>query len=332
MLPFGSPFVSIDRWCNVVREALRMNRVRRFVTVITMIVVGLGLASLAPGETPSAASSRLKVAATIFPLYDLVRQIASPLDVVVLLVPPGASPHTFAARPHTIRALADSTAIFAIGHGVDNWATRLAREVGIARAIVVDEQIALRPWNTSYGHGRRRSLADRHGMTDPHYWLAIPNAMRMVHHIAASLGHLNPAGRQGYHQRAAAYGEQLQVVHQDIRQLLVDLPQRNMATFHPAFSYFAEAYDLHIVATFESSPGREPAPRQVERFLRLIRAHNLHVLFVEPQLPQRLLSSLADDLGITLKGLDPLGGSQGRDSYIAMMRFNANQIATALRE
>ena len=169
-------------------------------------------------------------------------------------------------------------------------------------------------------------------MTDPHYWLAIPNAMRMVHHIAASLGNLNPAGRQGYHQRAAAYGEQLQVVHQDIRQLLVDLPQRNMATFHSAFSYFAEAYDLHIVATFESSPGREPAPRQVERFLRLIRAHNLHVLFVEPQLPQRPLASLADDLGITLKGLDPLGGSQGRDSYIAMMRFNANQIATALRE
>ncbi|MCZ6875900.1 MAG: metal ABC transporter substrate-binding protein [bacterium] len=309
-----------------------MNRLRCFVAVITIGVFSLSFAPLLQGEASRLAPTRLKVAATIFPLYDLVRHVAGPEDRVVLLVPPGASPHTFAARPRTIQRLAESIAVFAIGHGLDNWVVRLAQNAGVARTIVVDKQVALRPWNVSHDHAHAAGHRDRQAATDPHYWLAIPNAIRMVHDIAEALGSLNPAGQKGYRRRAAVYGEQLQTVHQNLRYRLSDVAQRNIATFHPAFAYLAAAYDLNVIATFEPSPGREPAPRQVERFLRLVRQHHLRVVLVEPQLPQRLLSSLARDLGVTLSILDPLGGVQGRDSYIAMMRFNVDRLVTALRE
>jgi zinc transport system substrate-binding protein len=103
-------------------------------------------------------------------------------------------------------------------------------------------------------------------------------------------------------------------------------------TFHAAFGYFAEAYDLHIVVTFEPTPGQEPTPRHVEDFLKQARAYDLRTLFIEPQLPYTALQSLARDLGVQLQELDPNGGTPGRDSYIAMMRFNASQIAAALRQ
>jgi ABC-type Zn uptake system ZnuABC Zn-binding protein ZnuA len=309
-----------------------MGRLRRFVVVITIGVFCLSVTTLVKGEAPRRAAARLKVAATIFPLYDLVRQVANPDDQVVLLVPAGASPHTFAARPRAIRALADSAALFAIGHGLDEWAIRLAQSVGLQRTIVMDKQVALRAWDDAHQH--EHAAAPRAGQIsiDPHYWLAIPNAVGMVQHIAATLGTLNPAGQLGYHQRAQAYQEQLQKLHRNIRHQLSGFAHRDIATFHPAFAYFAAAYGLHIVATFEAAPGREPTPRQVERFIRLIRAQNLRVLFVEPQLPQGPLSTLARDLGVTLRVLDPLGGSRKRDSYIAMMRFNTSQVAAALRE
>src|SRR5512144_821726 len=86
----------------------------------------------------------LKVAATIFPLYDLVRQVAGPAVEVVLLVPPGASPHTFTVKPGVVRALTGCAAVFTIGHGLDDWATRLAQEAGVKRTIVTDAGIALR--------------------------------------------------------------------------------------------------------------------------------------------------------------------------------------------
>lgn len=309
-----------------------MNRLRRFGVVIAVGVICLGVTFLASGEASRGAPVRLKVAATIYPLYDLVRQVAGPEDQVVLLVPAGASPHTFAARPRVIRALADSVALFAIGHGLDDWATGMAQNVGVKQTIVVDKQVTLHSWSGTHRHAH----ADEHGhgqtSIDPHYWLAISNAVGMVQHIAETLGTLNPADQKGYHQRAQAYQERLHSLHRNIHHQLSGFAKRNIATFHPAFAYFAATYDLHIIATFEQSPGREPAPRQVERFLRLIQAQNLRVLFVEPQLPQGPLSTLARDLGVSLSVLDPLGGVQERKSYIAMMRFNASQVAAALRE
>jgi ABC-type Zn uptake system ZnuABC Zn-binding protein ZnuA len=307
-----------------------MHTLRRPVVAMAMAMALLGLAWCV---TPSMAAPRLQVAATIFPLYDLVRSVAGPEVEVVLLVPPGASPHTFEAKPSTIRALTGSAAVFAIGHGLDDWAARLAQEAGVPRTVVVDAQISLQASaHGTSGHGSASAHTHQHGAMDPHYWLAISNAVRIVHTLAAVLGDLDPAAKQAYGQRVAAFGKQLQVVDDEIRQMLHTLPKRNIATFHPAFGYFAAAYHLHVVATFEPSPGVEPGPRQVEAFLRQIKTHQLRVLFVEPQLPRQPLEGLARDLGATLQELDPLGGVPGRDSYLAMMRFNAAQIAAALRE
>lgn len=300
---------------------------------VIAIALAVALLSLGLRLTPSAAAVRLKVAATIFPLYDLVRHVAAPDVEVVLLVPPGASPHTVAFKPSMIRDLTGSAAIFAIGHGLDDWAARLAREAGVDQSMVVDAGIALREGaHTGDRHSPEHDREGHSGEVDPHYWLSITNAMHMVQTIAAVLGQLDPAGKSRYRQRAAAYEQELREADNEIRQLFAAVPRREVAFFHPAFSYFAATYDLHIVATFEPSPGREPGPRHVEAFLRQIQARKLRVLFIESQLDAGPLRSLGRDLGVILQELDPLGGRKGRESYIAMMRFNATQIAASLRE
>jgi ABC-type Zn uptake system ZnuABC Zn-binding protein ZnuA len=83
---------------------------------------------------------------------------------------------------------------------------------------------------------------------------------------------------------------------------------------------------------FEPAPGKEPGPRYVEAFQRQVRAHKLRTVFVEPQLSEAALRGLSQDLGITLQKLDPEGGVQGVENYIALMQYNAAQIAAALRE
>jgi ABC-type Zn uptake system ZnuABC Zn-binding protein ZnuA len=273
----------------------------------------------------------LKVAATIFPLYDLVRQVAGPTVEVVLLVPPGASPHTFTVKPGTVRALTGCVAVFTIGHGLDDWATRLAQEAGVQRTIVTDVGVPLRRGYSEH-HGPGHAQTAAHDAVDPHYWLSIPNAIRMVQFIAEVLAQLDPAARVDYQQRAVAYQAQLRSADAEIRHLLADLPRRDIATFHMAFAYFADTYGLKVVAVFEPAPGKEPGPRYVEAFQRQVRAHQLHTVFIEPQLSEAALRGLSQDLGITLRKLDPEGGVEGVESYIALMQYNAAQIAAALRE
>ena len=313
---------------------------RRVVLVLIVRIMVLVSSLLAWPEMSAVAAPRLKIAATIFPLYDLVRNVAGPAVDVVLLLPPGASPHTFEPRPGTMRALTGSTVLFAIGHGLDDWAVRLAQGANVQQTRIVDQQITLHPATHVHDdhrhaatppHTARRPSEGQAGM-DPHYWLSIANAVHIVHTIAETLGTLDAAAREDYRQRMTAYVEQLHSLDGEIRSLLADLPRRQLATFHAAFDYFADAYALEVVTTFEPVPGQEPSPRHVEAFLKQVRVHNLRTLFIEPQLPHTALQSLARDLGVTLKELDPNGGSPGRDSYIAMMRFNAAQIAAALRE
>jgi ABC-type Zn uptake system ZnuABC Zn-binding protein ZnuA len=291
----------------------------------------LSLSTLAWGAPTPAAP--LKVAATIFPLYDLVRQVAGPAVEVVLLVPPGASPHTFTVKPGTARALTGCIAVFTIGHGLDDWATRLAQEAGVKRTIVTDAGITLRRgYSEHHRAGQAQSQTATHDAVDPHYWLSIPNAILMVQFIAEIFAQLDPAAQADYQQRAVAYQEQLRSTDGEIRRLLADLPRRDIATFHMAFAYFAEAYGLKVVAVFESVAGKEPGPRYVEAFQRQVRAHKLRTVFIEPQLSEAALRGLSQDLGITLQKLAPEGGVQGVESYLGLMQYNAAQIAAAPRE
>lgn len=312
-------------------------RVRMAIAILLGLVGGLE-------SFPSrAVAAPLKVAATIFPLYDLVRQVAGETADVVLLVPPGVSPHTVAFKPGMIRELAGSAALFAIGYGLDDWAVRLAADAGVDKVVQSHGGQAL-PTEVQSEHHAHTS-AERHQETlshggrgspgaavDPHYWLSIPNAMHMVRVIAAALERLDPDGKSGYTQRAEAMLQAMRTADRDIRGQLAHLPRREIALFHAAFAYFAAAYDLHIVTTFEPTPGREPGPRHVREFLRHVRDRQLRILFIEAQLDATSLQALARDIGVGLTLLDPLGGSAGREHYLAMMRFNAAQIAAALRE
>lgn len=300
---------------------------------IRAVLCGLLLSVSTLAWSAPTLAAPLKVATTIFPLYDLVRQVAGSAVEVILLVPPGASPHMFTVKPGTVRTLTGCVAIFTIGHGLDDWAARLAQEVGVQRTIVTDAGVPLRRgYSEHHGAGRSQAHTAAQDAIDPHYWLSIPNAMRMVQSIAEVLGQLDPEAQAAYQQRASAYQEQLRSADAEIRRLLADLPRRDIATFHMAFAYFAETYGLNVVAVFEPAPGKEPGPRYVEAFQRQVRAHKLRTVFIEPQLSEAALRGLSQDLGITLRKLNPEGGVQGVESYIAMMQYNAAQIAAALRE
>jgi ABC-type Zn uptake system ZnuABC Zn-binding protein ZnuA len=263
---------------------------------------------------------QLKVAATIFPLYDIARSVAGPIADVVLVLPPGASPHTFEPTPASVRALSGAHVLFAIGHGLDDWAARLARGAGVPDVVSVDAGIAL-----------RRTDREGRGRVDPHYWLSASNAKVIAGTVAAELARRAPVRRGEIERSLATYIGHLDAADAEVRELLAALPTRKIATFHDAFGYFAAAYGLEVAAVFEPYPGLEPSPQFVVEFQRKIRVSGVHAVFTEPQLSVEALRPIARDLGVTLAILDPLGGLPGRDSYVDLLRFDARAVVDAAR-
>jgi ABC-type Zn uptake system ZnuABC Zn-binding protein ZnuA len=285
-------------------------RCRLLVGLVAALLTGAGL-------TPEARGDRVKVAATIFPLYDIVRQVAGSVAEVVLVLPPGASPHTFEPTPSSVRALGETRVLFIVGHGLDDWAARLARGAGVTRLMPVDAGIAL------------RRTHETRGRVDPHYWLSAPNAKMIARTVGAELARLAPERRAEIEHSLAEYLARLDAADAEVRRLLAALPTQRIATFHDAFGYFADAYGLEVTATFEPYPGQEPSPQFVVEFQKKIRAADVRVVFTEPQLSVDALRPIARDLGVTLAVLDPLGGLPGREGYIELLLFDARAVAAA---
>lgn len=279
-------------------------------TVLTAAACLLGACATVAADAP-------RVAATIFPLYDIVREVGGTAVEAVVVLPPGASPHTFEMRPASAKALARAALLFRVGHGLDDWAVRLAEAVGVGRIVTADAGVRL------------RRFAD--GGIDPHYWLAGENGKAIARTVAEELARLLPARRAEVESRLAAYLLRIDAADAQARRLLQDLPSRSIATLHDGFGYFADAYGLTVAAVFEASGGKEPGPRSVAEFERRVRAGNVRVIFAEPQISPDVIRSIARDLRVPIATLDDLGGVPGRDSYVALLLFDAQQVAAAMR-
>jgi zinc transport system substrate-binding protein len=174
-------------------------------------------AILAAALLGHARADKVRLAATIFPLYDIAREVAGPMADVALILPPGASRHTFEPTPAAVRALGGAQALFVVGHGLDAWAARLAGGAGVSRLVRVDGDIALRRVD---------------GAVDPHYWLSAPNARAIAGVVAAELERLAPDRYPEIQRSLLAYQARLDAADAEVRRLLADLPSRRIATVH----------------------------------------------------------------------------------------------------
>lgn len=281
---------------------------RKVLVIIICLSIVISLFILGNKNSTSQDSS-LKVAATIFPLYDITRNIAGDSIDVELILPPGASPHTFEPSPQEIKALQGSKAIFTIGYDIDNWSEKLAQTAGISQQITVDRNVKLIDDN-------------------PHYWLSVQNSELIADQVLDELTLLFPQYEQEFIKNRDNYVIKLRNLSQELNAKLAS-QNIQIATFHNAWEYFAQEYGIKVVAIFEEFPGKEPSPAYLADFQKQIQTNQVKIIFAEPQFSTAQLNPIATDLGVEISTLDPIGGIEGRDSYESLMRYNLERILEA---
>ncbi|MFH2107110.1 MAG: metal ABC transporter substrate-binding protein [Chrysiogenia bacterium] len=292
------------------------------------LLVILPLSAVSNSTAAEKQSKRITLAATIFPVADIIRCIGGPDIQVVQILPAGASPHTFDLTPGQVRELQDAQFIFKIG-GMDDWIDNIADSLPRAAVISLHKYVTLRP-TAEKGHDHGPAKAPLHAEFDPHYWLSAANGAVIAKAIASVLAEADPGRAATYEANLAVYGKQLAALHQEIKKDLSGLKNNRMIVFHDAWSYFTAAYGLETVAVFQTSPGREPRPRDIQKLYSQVKRFGIKAVFSEPQLSTASLEPMLEDLGLELIVLDPLGGTVANDSYARMLRRNARAILDAL--
>ena len=268
---------------------------------------------------PVAAADRTIVAASIAPLADFVRRVGGERVDVAVLVPPGASPHTYELKPSQVIEVSHARLLVINDVGLEFWAAKLVQSAANPELEVVD---------TSKGI----SLIDEgRAGANPHIWLDVRQAMVQVGHVRDALVRADGAGADVYRANAESFLAELKQLDEEIAAQVAGWSQKEFVSFHPAWAYFARRYGLKQAAVIEESPGREPSPAQVARLIETVKRIGARAIFAEPQFSTRAAQAIASETGVRVVLLDPLGSTVNDGGYVALMRKNVSQMAGALR-
>lgn len=165
---------------------------------------------------------------------------------------------------------------------------------------------------------------------DPHWWLSPDLAARSLAGIAEAFAAVDPIHAEAYRSRAREGAAELAALDREIAARLAPVRGARFVSAHRAWAYFADRYGLVEAASIEPVPGREPSPRELKALVSEGRRGGLGRLFTEPQFPPAAARVVADEAGLDLTLVDPIGGVPGRSTYPELMRFNADAFLRGL--
>ncbi len=282
----------------------------------------------------AAQARELSIVVTVHPLALLLNEIGGERVAIHVLVPPGASPHSFEPKPSDLVRVSRADAFLNVGGGLDDWAARLfatARED--RQPIAVSSLLGLvgRANVSKPGHERDHGDHQEHG-DDPHIWLD-PILVReeIVPALTALLIRHDPSGAAYYQNRAARFRNRLGQLDLEIRRLL-GTEARHYVAFHNAWRHFAARYGLEEIGVVQEMAGEEPTPRELGNLVRSARRAGAGAILVEPQLSPRIARTLSAEFGGTTVLVDPLGhpADRERSTYPGLLRFNARAFRLAM--
>ena len=256
----------------------------------------------------------------------LLREIGGDRLSVHTLLPPGASPHTFEARPRDLRSVAAADWVLRVGRGFDDWAAALLQA---AERTPRETVLLALPGLEPLPRGRHRDDLAHAGRWDPHCWLD-PIRVRdvILPALLETLVGLDPGGEAFYRSRFERFRRELDVLHAEL-EVMFSSATPEFVSLHPAWAYLAARYRLREIGVVEEIPGEAPSPRRLVALVRESRARGAGRLLIEAQLPDAAALVLAEELDAELRVVDPIGNAAipERSGYLALLRFNARAIA-----
>lgn len=176
---------------------------------------------------------------------------------------------------------------------------------------------------------------------DPHYWMDIEMVIMAIEGLEKEMILWFPEQQSRIEQKAKLYKERLLAEQEAMKVLLHKVPEakRVLITSHDAFNYFSRAYQYEVRSLQGFSTAAEFGIRDVTNLVDFIAERQIPAVFVENIVSSQALDAVVQ--GCEKRGVkvriggnlftDALGDAQsGADSYIEMMKKNAQTLALAL--
>lgn len=284
-------------------------------------------------QTPAltTATGRPLVVASFFPLYDFARQIGGTNVEVRCLVPPGGDPHAAEPNPSAAEAVTKADLVLLLGLGMDGWVEKLSSADHKTGVVTLAADFPVHKMGkAALAEFSPEASPDE---IDPHVWMDPVLAQTLAQRITDQLVKLVPDHRDEITARGKAFLAELQKLDGEYAAACAPFPNRQVVTFHGAYSYLFARYHLTVAGVIEEYPGDEPSAEYLRKLVDVMRLLKVKVIFAEPQLSDRPAQVIAQELGGRVETLDPcetILPDAPDATYLERQRKNIKALASAL--
>jgi zinc transport system substrate-binding protein len=308
--------------------------------VVLILIATTLLCACQKKETQAPTEKKLTVVTTLFPLYDFARAIGGDKADVTLLLPPGIEPHTFEPKPADVMTVNKADIFVFTNEYMEPWAKSFLGGLPTHNITIVDTSRGVTLLKAGPEEGHEEAHGEdhhHHGGMDPHIWLDFANARIMVDNILVGMVAKDPANRDYYSARAAAYKAELTKLDDEYRVGLAGCGKRVfLHGGHYAFGYLARRYGLQYQSASAVNADAEPTPGKLADLVKLMRANGLKYVYSEELLSTRSAETIARETGATvlmLHGAHNISRDDlaNRVTFISLMRKNLENLRTGLQ-
>lgn len=294
-----------------------------FTLMISMVAVCLFLTGCGDTGTAKKGDGTLRIVTSFYPMYIATANITKGVDgvqVINMTKPQTGCLHDYQLTTDDMKTLEKADIFVANGAGMESFLDKILQQNKQLTIVDASKDIP---------------LLKTEDEENPHVWLSVPNAIQQVKNIEAQLSAADPKHAEAYKTNAAAYIAKLQDLDTEMHAALDNVPNKDIVTFHEAFPYFAQEFNLHIVKVIEREPGTEPTPKELEDTIEEIKPLAKKVLFTEPQYSPAAAETIARETEAQIYTLDPVvtgeANEDALDAYINTMKQNMATLKSALQ-
>ena len=335
---------------------------KKFIPGVIALVMLFAMNSIAVAET--------SVVATIFPVYDWVREVAGDDVDLTLLLDNGVDLHSYQPTAQDIMKVATCDMFVYVGGESDDWVEDALSEAVNSDMVVVNlveamgEDIKMEEIVEGMEHEHEEDHDydedehdeeheheedddhdndenhDHEDEADEHVWLSLRNAQKLVKVLASALGEADPANAERYAANADAYAEKLAALDAEYAAVCegADYDTLLFGDRFP-FRYLTDDYGLKYYAAFSGCSAESEASFETVVFLagKLEELQLPAVMTIEGS-DGRLADTVVQATGTRdakILTLDSMQSTTGEDlkngaTYLSIMEENLEVLRQAL--
>lgn len=283
---------------------------KKFLTILFILSLLVGCSNVSKDNKDS--SNKLKVYASIYPMYDFAKKICGDKADVYNMTSAGSEPHDFEITSKDMADLTKANLFIYNGGGMEHWVDTVKDSIKELKYVETSSNI------------------DDKGV-DPHFWLSPIKAKKQMENIKNALAEIDAVNADYYNSNYNYYADRLDELDNHFKDVLSKIKNTNVVVTHPAFGHFCEAYSLNQVAIARD----EADPKAMSDTIAFIKNNNVKAIFYEDFSSSKLVDSIAKETGAKILTLNPIESlseeyiNAGED-YFSVMESNLVSLTNCL--